>query len=506
MDGVAGVGTAPGPLPAGRSRDELIAEVRGSLVELPHGAAACVALSGGPDSTALAYLAAEARPDLSLTLVHVRHGLRDDAADRAMVLRHAGWLGLPLVERDVEVVRAGRGLEAAARAARYTALRAVAAEVGAAAILVGHTADDQAETVLLRLARGTGIEGLAGMSRGRGDLVRPLLRLRRSDLRRHLLLEGLPSVEDPTNEDPAVRRSVVRQRVLPALDATAPDPVGAITRTADLARDDAAALESWADGVAAALCRAGPVVAVPDRTLAAEPVAVARRVVRRMLQEVAGGPPPSAATVERVRTMAMGTAVMLSGGVLATAAGGWRAVSPPRLPSSDPVAVAVPGTTSWPPAGIAVHAVTPSAQPPPWGGPAGTDRIGEQTALELVGVWAPPVPPADVAATPPGGRPERLHVVLPSGLEGLGLRHRLPGDRLRTPAGTRRLKDVLVDAGVPRAAREVWPVVVASGGRLVWVPGVAADVDVLAAGRQAPGVLLAVTRMGADHERAPTGV
>ncbi len=476
----------PGPLPAGQDRDAVVAEVRAVLAHLPEAVPACVALSGGPDSTALAYLAAEARPDLRLTLVHVRHGLRDDTLDRKVAARHAAWLGLPLIEREVAVARAGSGLEAAARDARYQALREVARQIGARAILVGHTADDQAETVLLRLARGTGADGLAAMRPVSGDLVRPLLRLRRADVHRFVLLEGLPTAEDPTNVDPTIRRSLVRERLLPALEEVAPDPVGALGRAADLAHDEAEALDAWAAQLLARAMRAGPVVALRDDDLTGVPPAIARRAVRRLLEELTGGPPPSAATVARILGLAPGSSASLPGRIEATAAGGWRALAPVELPAGRPRRIAVPGYTPWPPAGLRLVATTPNDAAPPPDGEAG------QISLALPGAWTPPVPPPDRAAVPPGGRPERLHVLFPGGLGPLEVRHRQPGDRLRTPAGTRRLKELFIDAGVPRAARQVWPVVV-DGDRPVWVPGVAADDALLRAGRREPALLLVVT-------------
>ena len=198
-----------GPLPAGQSRAALLDEVVRVLAGIPADAALVVACSGGPDSSALAHLVAEARPDVHLHLVHVRHGLRDDdRRDVEVVRTHAAWLDVPLAIVDVEVVPDGHGTEAAARDARYAALRTEAATSGAHAIAVGHTADDQAETVLFRLARGTGIDGLAAMDAVSGDLLRPLLRLRRDDVHRFVALEGLPHAEDPTNQDPAVRRAI----------------------------------------------------------------------------------------------------------------------------------------------------------------------------------------------------------------------------------------------------------------------------------------------------------
>ncbi|HWB72182.1 MAG TPA: tRNA lysidine(34) synthetase TilS, partial [Egibacteraceae bacterium] len=154
-----------GALPAGLSRDNVVAAVRDALdAAVPEGAGVVIAVSGGPDSTALAHLVVEARPDLRACVAHVRHGLRDDASDARVAAAHAAALGLAFHESRVDVQVAGEGPEAAARRARYAALSGVARAVDGRWILLGHTADDQAETVLLNLARGTGIRGLAGMA------------------------------------------------------------------------------------------------------------------------------------------------------------------------------------------------------------------------------------------------------------------------------------------------------------------------------------------------------
>ena len=277
----------PGPLPAGRTRGELLDEVTRALHRVPRGAAVAIAVSGGPDSTALAFLATEARPDLTCLLVHVRHGLRDDRHDVAAVRTQASWLGVDLEVVDVVVDPAGRGVEAEARSQRYAALRRVARAHEAGWLLVGHTADDQAETLLLRLARGTGVPGLGGMPPLRGDVLRPLLRLRRSDLHRFVELEGLPHATDPTNADTRLARNLVRHELMPVLERVGPDVVGALARLAELARDDARALEEIATARAAELVqRHGPVAVVPRRELADGDPAVGRRVVRALVIEV----------------------------------------------------------------------------------------------------------------------------------------------------------------------------------------------------------------------------
>jgi tRNA(Ile)-lysidine synthase len=198
-------------------------------------------------------------------------------------------------------VAPGPNLEARARAARYGALPEGA--------LTGHTADDQAETVLLNLLRGAGIDGLAGMSPER----RPLRRLRRAETRALCAELGLQPVADPTNDDPAFRRNRVRHELLPLLDDIAQrDVVPVLARQADLFRDDVELLEAYAKGV-------DPTIAP---TLAAVPVALARRRIRDWLRKAGpGGPeqhPPDGATVERVLAVARGQAVACEVG------GGWR--------------------------------------------------------------------------------------------------------------------------------------------------------------------------------------
>ncbi|MBW3561338.1 MAG: tRNA lysidine(34) synthetase TilS [Actinobacteria bacterium] len=476
-------GAAPGPLPPGQRRDALIAEVRRGCRALPDGAVAIVAASGGPDSCALAHLVQEARPDLALHLGHVRHGLRDDRGDVAAVGRTADALGVPVHVLEVTVEPSGQGLEAAARAARYAALRRLSRELDATSawLLVGHTADDQAETLLLRMARGTGITGLGGMAQTRGGVVRPLLRVRREDVRRFVTLEGLDVVQDPMNTDARYRRVRARHEVLPLLERLAPDPVGALGRLADLARADARHLDGLAAGTArSAVRRYGPGRAVPTDVLGSLSPAIARRLVRLLVVEISGGPPPSADHVAAILALGSGQAVDLQG-VTATCGGGWLALIPDDLSDPAEVGLSVPGETRWRPGLVTVTAAV-----------AGPSTTG-QLALPLDLPWAPPRVEVPASAVPPGGDPDLGQVVLSRAVLGapLALRSRRPGDRVSTHVGTRKLQDVFVDAGVPRALRDTVPVLTA-GERIVWVPGVVADADALAEGRSAPYLHLAV--------------
>ena len=245
------------------------------------------AVSGGADSLALLVLAVEAGCDV--TAIHVDHGLRHASGDEADVVRAAAdRFGARFEARRVEV-RLGPNIEARARAARYAALPAE--------VFTGHTADDQAETILLNLVRGAGLDGLRGMPAAR----RPLIRLRRAET--HALCDalGLSPVVDQMNADRALRRTRVRHDLLPLLDAIAcRDVAPVLTRQAELLADDAALLDALSESIdatdAAALCAAPP--------------PLARRAIRAWLRAGSDAErhPPDAATVERVLAVARGDA------------------------------------------------------------------------------------------------------------------------------------------------------------------------------------------------------
>jgi len=442
----------PGALPAGIGEAALLAEVKAVLAGLPSGAAVIAGVSGGADSAALALLVRRARPDLVLTAVHVRHGLRHDAPDAGAAASVARALAIPFVERSVRVVRDGRGVEAAAREARYGALRQAARDVGACAVLVGHSADDQAETVLLALGRGTGVRGIGGMAPSRMDgellLLRPLLRARREDVRSLAAAAGLATVEDPTNADPAQRRARARHAVLPALaslSGDSGDPVAVLTRLAALARDDADLLDRLAaDEVSRRVLRWGPVHAVRADGVRALPRALARRVIRALL--AGAGAAAAAAAVERVLALEDGSRVHVAGEVEVVAGGGWLSAASVRRSGLPPRGVLVPGAVELPEVGLILRTVC--GPPPP-------DARG-------------PLPPR---ARAPDGPDGAAAVVLgPEATGGLVVRAPQSGDRI----DGREVRDRLRAAGVPWAARSLVPVVALPSGDAAWVPGVAA--------------------------------
>ncbi|WP_411376533.1 tRNA lysidine(34) synthetase TilS [Arthrobacter sp. MPF02] len=316
-----------------------------------------VACSGGPDSLALAAIAAyfarrghvDGHP-VTVGAVVVDHQLQPGsgriAADTAEVLKE---LGLEPVEvRTVTVAAAGMGPEAAAREARHQALEAAADGQGADAILLGHTLDDQAEQVLLGLARGSGTRSLAGMRPARGILLRPFLELRRADTEEICAVEELDPWHDPTNSDPAFARSRTRVEVLPHLEEKlGPGVAESLARTASILQLDADYLEDVAESTYASLVeREGPGAALPEEALRTLAPAIRFRVIAKAAAAV-GGQQPSYQRLQAAEALLrrQGSAgpVELPGGVsvyrlsLAQLEGGEGPLAPGTPDSADSV-------------------------------------------------------------------------------------------------------------------------------------------------------------------------
>ncbi|MBD3941369.1 tRNA lysidine(34) synthetase TilS [Microbacterium sp. NEAU-LLC] len=272
--------------------DPAVAEVRRAvrqaLAALEPGGTVVVALSGGADSLALAAATAFEAPKRGLRTVTVTidHGLQDGSGDAAAAAAAAAEaLGLEARIVRVEVGAAG-GPEAAAREARYDALRDAAIAEDAAAILTAHTLDDQAETVLLGLARGSGATSLQGMAEASGLsgvlLLRPLLGVRRATTRAACAAEGLEPWEDPHNRDPRFARVRVREKVLPVLEGElGPGIAEALARTAAQLREDAAAFDEMIDETIEDIVEhAEAGISVSAAALAANPAALRHRIIR----------------------------------------------------------------------------------------------------------------------------------------------------------------------------------------------------------------------------------
>ena len=259
-----------------------------------------VAVSGGPDSLALLSILREILPAVSLhlTVAHFDHGWREDSQDdRDFVASMAAQWGYAF-----HTVRAADGIphtESAARTARYAFLRRTATETNSTAIAMGHTQDDQVETLLLHLLRGSGSRGLGAMRRRDRDLARPLLDISRHEIETYLARLHLTPRRDPSNEDPRFTRNRLRQQVLPAIDAFDPAARDLLARTADILSEE----DRFLDNAIAHL----PDDLVRDRVAFARlPPALQRRLVRRLVPDAGflevealrRGEPPSTTAAE----------------------------------------------------------------------------------------------------------------------------------------------------------------------------------------------------------------
>jgi tRNA(Ile)-lysidine synthase len=270
---------------------------------LPADGLVLVACSGGADSLALA--AAARFVGRSVGLVTVDHGLQEGSARRASDV--AAWARAegfaPVAVSAVDVGGLPGGPEAAARTARYAALSSTAEQCGAAVVLLGHTRDDQAETVLLALARGAGPRGLAGMPAQRGIFRRPLLDVARADTRKACAALGLVPWDDPHNVDPAFARSRVRAAALPALIAAlGPAVVGNLARSASMIAADNEALDCLAEAALAAASVVVPLAPGLDISeMSGWSTAVRRRVLHLWARRL--GAPGSALSHRHVEAL-----------------------------------------------------------------------------------------------------------------------------------------------------------------------------------------------------------
>ncbi len=391
-------------------------EVPGSVV---------VACSGGADSLALLALACDHGFDVCA--VYVDHGLRAGTGhDAETVKRAAARFGARSRVEHVDVP-AGPNLESRARDARYDALERVRAELGAEAILVAHTRDDQAETVLLQMLRGAAAAGLSGMAARRGFVRRPLLDSRRRDTHELCARLGLTPMHDPMNDDLHHRRVWLRREVIPRLEGgTDRDLVEVLARQAELLRDDDELLDALAS-------RHEPHDAV---SLAALPRALARRVIRQWL----GAPAPPSVAVERVLAVARGDAraAELPGGDRIERVRGRLVRVDAAAPDTAPVVLALPGRARF--ADVEIEAWIEHGPPVAW--PDGRERA---------------VCDADRVPT------------------SVVVRAAEPGERFRPlgRGGSKLLHDALAEAGVAASRRASAPVLV--GAEPVWVVGYRID-------------------------------
>ena len=406
------------------------------------------AVSGGADSVALADVLVSLVPELDLKvhLVHVNHGLRPEAdAEQLSVERLAGDLGVPCHVERVTVRREPpwEGLEAEARRARHGAFRAVAERIGAQRIATAHTADDQAETVLMRLLEGAGPRGLAGIAPVRGLLIRPLLEARRTDVEVHLRARGLAWMEDVSNRDPRFLRNRVRHDVLPFLERTVDPGIAAgLARSAGLVRALMDDLEGAGARELARLGRqggAGWVFGIADlRALPREIAAETLRAAALSLGHSGAMRGAGQRALRRLLAPDIPRGLVSAGGLVMERSGRWLRVGRGRVADLEPREFVVPGTLALPEIGAALEA-----------------RCFEAGSGYVV--------PRDAGtvAFDADRLPSRLTV-----------RARRRGDRFMPWGGAqeRRLKSLLIDARVPRWERARVPLLEADGD-LIWVAG-----------------------------------
>ena len=422
---------------------------------IPEGARVLAAVSGGADSVALALVLARLAPDRGFSLAgiaHLHHGLRgeDADADQAAAKGLAERLAVPFVtaREDVPALAAAQdeSLEAAARRARYAFLADAASQLGATAIATGHTADDQAETLLLRLMRGAGLAGLSAIRPSNGIVIRPLLESRRAEVEAFLREAGEPWREDASNGDRAIARNRVRHELMPVLKALSGDAVvDALARTAALIQDDAAELDRQAIEMARShvLTDGG----LDITALRAAGPALGRRIVRSALAQLAPGHFHSLEHVEAVRSLMRedpASSVQIPGAVARR--------------DGDVIVIAPRGEDgASDAAGFEMPLTVPGRADVVGSGLVMTAEIGALSAEDLAGLGA------------------RHDAVAVQGVDAarLTVRNRRPGDVLRPlgAPGRRKLQDVFVDRKVARRERDRVPLVVDDRGRIIWVVG-----------------------------------
>lgn len=372
-----------------------------------------VALGGGADSAVLLWATAEALGAERVQGVFVFHGLEGSRMLRKAANEVADVVGVPceVVER---IIPDGGNLEARARTVRYEAIEAMV--TGDAVALTGHTADDQAETVLMRLLRGSGAGALAGIPYHRGVWRRPLLGFSRAELRERAVDLGLPFGDDPANEDRRFMRSRIRHSVLPVIEAECgPDVQSAIRRSGSLMAQDDAVLDAEAGRIPIVAVEGG--VAIATGSLVSAPRPVASRAVRRAIRGLLDGSGGAMSDVDAVLAVAAGgESVSISGSLQVTR-------EPPF---------------------VTLHRIGPAEPPDGF-----TITVGETFAWSgfRYSVSMAEVPPPSIR----GGRFTVLNAEPVMGR--MSVRGFMPGDRIDVEVGSTPANELLRTAGIPARVR-----------------------------------------------------
>ena len=426
-----------------------------------------VAVSGGPDSVALlhALWSLSDQIGISLHAAHLNHSFRgkESDADAEYVCRLAGNIGIECTVEKVDVPEIQRTLrlspEEAARLVRYEFLERVADEVGANRIAVGHTADDQVETVFLNILRGAGIDGLSGMPPVRGVIIRPLIETRRAVVEEYVEQHNLRPRIDATNLLATYARNRIRLELLPLLRREYnPEIDSAILRLSELASQDSAYLNMEAEEALGRLKTSEDEqsISLSGPGLLSCRLAIRRRVIRTAVGKLrAGLTDIGFVHVEELLRLLDGGKDFrcdLPGGIYAERAGETLTVSsskPAELPIIYCYELSIPGRTEVPEIGVVIEV---------------------EAAPGAIEVIRPP---------------ESFEVVLDRGsiVGKLRVRNWEPGDRIRPLGlgGSKKVQDIFVDRKIPRAARHRVPIVV-DDERIVWIVGLALSESVKVTG------------------------
>jgi tRNA(Ile)-lysidine synthase len=419
-----------------------------------------VAVSGGPDSVCLlrALVALAPAYGLSLHVAHLDHRFRgpESAAEALFVERLARGLGIPATidGRDVPAYCADRGLsaQAGAREVRYAFLQEVAKREQASSIALGHTANDQAETFLMRLIRGAGTAGLSAIPPVRENIIRPLIAATRAEVLDYLKELGQDFVTDPSNEKPLYTRNRIRRDVLPLLAGFNPRIVETLAAEADMLRDEDAALGSMLEEIMARTVRQeNDGVHIARDAFHGFPPALRRRVLRKAAAYLDGDDAAELSSVQTAEAMAFmedaqtGREMDLPGGLVLAREYGDLVIRRRGARQEYCVAIAVPGRTTVAEAGIIAEALLADK---PFPGEQGDENNLWQAQFDYAKIALP-----------------------------LYLRNRREGDRFR-PAGmhgrSKKLQDYFTDAKVPKSTRDAVPLL-ATGQDLLWVIGMRTD-------------------------------
>jgi len=432
---------------------------------IPAGSTVIVGVSGGPDSMFLLHVLNLLAPEhgWSLTAAHVNHLLRAEESDgdEEFVRRSCGAMAVPfrLLRTDIRTAaeQSGESLESAGRRARYRFFETLADEAETAVdpekasrpvrIAVAHHRDDQAETILMHLCRGSGLEGLAGMAPANGRIVRPLLELSHTEMEEALASSGIPYRTDSTNRLPEATRNRVRMELIPlAEELFGPGLSRRLAGTAEMLRNDAAFLEEAASGKAVRIRRDG---GVDRKVLAGMPTALSGRVIRILYGEVRGsrtdlGRDHVAAVLSAAGSDRSLARADLPGGMRAVCADGVLRIEP-RVDRRQSEILSAP-----------VPLIL-----------AGKTEVSS-------GCFIAAERETEVRVSASSCRGNVVAAFRKSSLAGAVIRPRRQGDRIRAVGrpGSRSLKRFLIDRKVPAGMRDRRPIV-AVGDRVAWIPGIA---------------------------------